>query len=129
MTIMSRDIRVIMACDKIQLGPFDYVVTRMFLIRGCGILYSFLPPNLSSTPIPLCLVQMPPYLSNQIIFCSSLPLKSSRKIPSGTLMNIGRYVSYCLHQQAKVRSKVDFRPRNRTRTMRLLPLCAIGCTI
>ena len=26
---MSLDIRVIMACDKIQLGPFDYVATHI----------------------------------------------------------------------------------------------------
>ena len=25
------DIRVIMACDKIQLGPFDYVATHMII--------------------------------------------------------------------------------------------------
>ena len=29
MTLMSREIRVIMACDKLQLGPFDYVVRHM----------------------------------------------------------------------------------------------------
>ena len=29
MTLMSKGIRVIMAGDKIQLGPFDYVATHM----------------------------------------------------------------------------------------------------
>ena len=29
MTLTSLDIRVIMACDKIQLGPIDYVVTHI----------------------------------------------------------------------------------------------------
>ena len=29
MTLMSREIRVIMACDKDQLGSFDYVVTHI----------------------------------------------------------------------------------------------------
>ena len=34
MTIMSMDIRVIMACDKIQLGPFDYVATHIMPAMG-----------------------------------------------------------------------------------------------
>ena len=29
MTLMSLDIRVIIACDKIQLGPFHYVATHI----------------------------------------------------------------------------------------------------
>ena len=31
MTLTSLDIGVIMTCDEIQLGPFDYVVTHMYI--------------------------------------------------------------------------------------------------
>ena len=31
MTLMSLEIRVIMACEKIQLGPFDYVATHIYV--------------------------------------------------------------------------------------------------
>ena len=31
MTLMSLDVRVIIACDKIQLGPFHYVAIHMIL--------------------------------------------------------------------------------------------------
>ena len=31
MTDMSLNIRVIMACDEFQLGPFDYVATHIYV--------------------------------------------------------------------------------------------------
>ena len=35
MTLMSLDIWVIMACDKIQLGPFHYVATHILPNMTC----------------------------------------------------------------------------------------------
>ena len=34
LTLMSKDIRVIMVCNKIHLGPFHYVVTHMAFARA-----------------------------------------------------------------------------------------------
>ena len=43
MTLMSKDIRVIMACDKIQLDPFDYAVTHIYPVNYQGFTLAVTP--------------------------------------------------------------------------------------
>ena len=47
MTLMSKDIRVILVCDKIKLGAFDYVVTHIV-----PVLTITSPPERPSPPQP-----------------------------------------------------------------------------